>query len=144
MSNAHWIAVALADLESQVVPNYGATAKKHEVVRTKLMRRYTGKAVSNHEETTEHRQTLNATQEKVLLEHVQRLVTRGTPPTPAIVQNFAEEIYGGCLGRCWTTQFIHRHEMDLKTMYLRNIDSLWKKSEHAPYFRLFYELVHKK
>ena len=144
MSNADRIAAALADLESQVVPNYSATAKKHGVVRTTLMRRYTGKTVSNHEATTEHRQALNATQEKVLLEHVQRLVTRGTPPTPAIVRNFAEEIYGGRLGRCWTTRFIHRHEMHLKTMYLRNIDSLRKKSEYAPYFRLFYELVCKK
>ena len=34
--------------------------------------------------------------------------------------------------------------MHLKTMYLRNIDSLRKKSEYAPYFRLFYELVCKR
>ena len=141
MSNADRIAAALADLESQAVPNYKATAKKYGVVRTTLMRRYTGKTVSNQEATTEHRQALNASQENVLLGHIQRLVTRGTPPTPAIVKNFAEEIYGGRLGKCWTTRFIHRHEIHLKTMYLRNIDSLRKKSEYAPYFRLFYDLV---
>lgn len=32
MSNADCIAAALADLESQAVPNYKTTAKKHEVV----------------------------------------------------------------------------------------------------------------
>ncbi len=96
MSNADRIAAALADLESQLVSNYSATAKKHGVVRTMLMRRYIGKTVSNHEATTEHRQALNATQEKVQLEHVQRLVTCGTASTPAMVRNFAEEIYGGC------------------------------------------------
>ena len=141
MSNADRIAAALADLESQAIPNYSATAKRHGVVRTTLMRRFTGKTVSNHEATTEHRQALNAIQENMLLGHIQRLVTRGTPPTPAIVRNFAEEIYGSRLGRCWTTRFIHRHEIHLKTMYLRNIDSLRKKSEYAPYFRLFYDLV---
>ena len=47
MSKADQIAAALADLESQVVSNYKATAKKHGVVRTILMRRYTGETVSN-------------------------------------------------------------------------------------------------
>ena len=83
MSKADRIAAALADLELQAVPNYKATAKKHGVVRTTLMRRYTGKTVSNQEATTKHRQALNASQEDVLLGHIQRLVTRGTPPTPA-------------------------------------------------------------
>ncbi len=61
MSNADRIEAALADLKSQVVSNYNATAKKHRVVRTTLMRRYTGKTVSNHEATKEHRQSFNAT-----------------------------------------------------------------------------------
>ncbi len=100
MSNADRIAAALAHLESQVVSNYIATAKKHWVVRTTLMRQYTGKTVSNDEAIKEHRQALNATQEKVQLEHVQRLVIRGTLATPAMVRNFVEEIYRGRLGRC--------------------------------------------
>ncbi len=108
-----------------------------------LMRRFTRKTVSNYEATTEHRQALNTIQENMLLGHIQQLVTRGIPPTPAIVRNFAEEIYGGRLRRCWTTRFIHRHKIYLKTMYLWNIDSLRKKSEYAPYFRLFYNLVYK-
>ena len=85
---------ALADLGSQAVPNYSQTAKEHGVVRTTLMRRFTGKTVSNYEANTESRQALNFAQEKVLLSHIQRLVTRGTPPTPALVRNFAEEIHG--------------------------------------------------
>lgn len=141
MSNADWIAAALADLELQAILNYIATAKKHGVVCTTLMRRYTGKKVSNHEATMEHRQALNETQEDVFLGQIQRLVTRDTSPTPAIVRNFAEKMFKSRLGRCWTTQFIHCHEIYLKIMYLRNIDSLRKKSEYAPYFRLFYDLV---
>ena len=70
MSNADRIAAALADLESQVVPNYSATAKKHEVVRTTLKRQYIGKTISNYKATIKHRQVLNTTQKNVLLEHV--------------------------------------------------------------------------
>ena len=64
MSNTDRIAAARADLESQVVPNYSVTARKHGVIRTTLMRRFTGKTVSNHEATTEHRQALNIAQKK--------------------------------------------------------------------------------
>ncbi|MCJ1345948.1 hypothetical protein MMC31_004158 [Peltigera leucophlebia] len=52
------------------------------------------KSVSYHEATTEHRQALNIAQKKVLVGHIQRLVTRGTPPMPLAVRNFAEEIPG--------------------------------------------------
>lgn len=85
------------------------------MVRTTLMRQFTGKTVSNHEATTEHRQALNIAQEKVLVGHIQRLVTRGTPPTPVLVRNFAEEIHRSRLGKNWTTQFIQRHSVHLKT-----------------------------
>lgn len=47
MSNNDRIQAALADLESQGVPNYSTTAKKYGVVRTTLMRRFIGKTVSN-------------------------------------------------------------------------------------------------
>lgn len=57
------------------------------------MRRFTSKTVSNHEATIAHRQTLNLAQENVLLGHIHRLVARGTPPTPVLVRNFAEEIH---------------------------------------------------
>ena len=137
MSNNDRIEAALADLKSQEVPNYSTTAKKHGVVRTILMRRFTGKTVSNYE----CRQALNIAQEKVLLGHIQRLVTRGTPPTRALARNFAEEIHGSRLGKNWTTQFVQRHSIHLKTLYLRNIDNLRKKAEFAPYFQLFYKLV---
>lgn len=107
------ILAAIADLDSQEVPNYGATAKKYDLVRTTLWRRYTSQTVSRSEATA-----LNAAQEKVLLGHISGLVTRGTPPTPAVVRNIAEEIHRGELGKHWVTQFIHRHSLQLKSMYI--------------------------
>ncbi len=78
MSHKDRIEAALADLESQEVPNYSMTAKKHGVVRTTLMRRFTGKTVSNHEANTESRQALNFAQEKVLLGHIHSWYTSHT------------------------------------------------------------------
>ena len=50
------------------------------------MRRFTGKTVSNYEANTEYRQALNIAQEKVLLGHIQRLVTRGTTSNTNVSQ----------------------------------------------------------
>ena len=132
---------AIADLDSQEVPNYWATAKKYDLVCTTLWRRHTSQTVSRSEATTEFRQALNEAQEKVLLGHIGGLVTRGTPPIPGIVRNIAEKIHGGELGKHWVGRFIHRHLLHLKSLYIRNIENLRKKAECAPIFQLFYNLV---
>ena len=93
------ISTPIANLDSQDVPNYGATAKKYDLVRTTLWRRHTAETVARGEATTEFRQVLNGAQEKVLLGHIGRLVARGTPPTPAIVRNIAVEMHGAQLGK---------------------------------------------
>ncbi len=76
------ISTAIADLDSQEVPNYGATAKKYDLVRTTVWRRHTAQTVSRSEATTESRQVLNGAQEKVLLGHIDRLVARGNARRP--------------------------------------------------------------
>ena len=136
MDHKERILEAIADLYSQEVPNYGATAKKYDLVRTTLWRRHTSQTVSRSEATTEFRQALNEAQEKVLLVHIGRLVTKGTPPTPGIVRNIAEEIHGGELGKYWVGRFIHRHSLHLKSLYMRNIENLRKKAEYTPMFQL--------
>lgn len=47
----------------------------------------------------EYQQTLNITQKKVLLSHIQWLVTYGIPLIPMLVRNFAEKIYGTHFGK---------------------------------------------
>ena len=84
MSNNDRIEAALSDLESQEIPNYSTTTKKHGVVRTTLMRRFTGKTVSNYEANTEYQQALNIAQEKVLL--IMPSTTEGGCPTAQSIQ----------------------------------------------------------
>ena len=88
------IEAAIADLESQERVNYSATAKKWNVDRTTLAKRHRGKTGSNQDANSYARQRLTDTQEKTLIEYINKLSDRGLPPTPQIIKNLAEEIAG--------------------------------------------------
>jgi len=63
------------------------------------------------------------------------------PPTSHIVRNLAEEIRGERIGKNWVGQFVKRHDIRLKSLYLRNIDNLRAGAEYAPMFQLFFSVV---
>jgi hypothetical protein len=77
----------------------------------------------------------------VLIHRINTLTDRGMPPTSHIVRNLTEEIRGGPLGKNWVGQFVKRHSIRLKSLYLRNIDNLRTSSEYAPMFQLFFSMV---
>jgi len=58
-----------------------------------------------------------------------------------MVKNFAEEIIGRDVGKNWVGQFVKRHQSELKSLYLRNIDNLRAKGEYGPTYKLFFDLV---
>ena len=58
-----------------------------------------------------------------------------------IVRNLAKEIRGEYVGKNWTGQFVKRHKLRLKSVYLRNIDNIRFSAEYAPMFILFFTLV---
>ncbi len=100
MSKNDQIAVALADLESQIVFNYSTTAKNHLVVQITIIRQFTGENISNYKVTKEYRQALNIAQWKM---------TFGTPSTLMLLRNFLEEIYEDRLEKNWNMQFIQHY-----------------------------------
>ena len=121
----------------------GPLQKKYDLLRTTLWRRHTSQTVSRSDATTEFRQALNEAQEKVLLGHIGRLVTRGTLPTPGVVRNIAEEIHGGELGKHWVGRFIYTPSFTTPVQYMRNIENLQKKNPNMllcfSYFTSWYE-----
>lgn len=74
------IEVALADLASQDLPNYTQTAKKFNVDRFALSRRYRGKTASVKEEK-QVTSFLTNQQEKTLINYISKLAERGIPST---------------------------------------------------------------
>ena len=135
------MANALADLELQDVPNYLGTANKYGLFRTTLRARFLEIHKSRAEATSTFRRRLNNRQEEVLIGHINRLTTRGMPPTTSMVRNFAEEIIQDDVGHNWTSDFVKRHKNRLQSQYLRNIDKKRCKAESAAIFQEFYDKV---
>jgi hypothetical protein len=135
------IDLALEDLNSQVAPNIGATATKYGVHRSTLSRRFRGKTVSRVIFLSQSIQRLNNHQEKVLIRNINRYTSRGIPPTPQIVRNFAEEMIQSSVGKNWVSAFIRRHKDVLMSKYLKCMDSNRFRAEYRPSFEYFYALV---
>jgi predicted ATP-binding protein involved in virulence len=135
------IQAALADLDSQAIINYAATAKKWDIERTTLARRHQRKTASRSDSNSKHRQRLTNAQEETLLDYIDSLTKCNIPPTSQIVQNLAEELAGGHVGKNWTSQFIKRHSKRITSLYLRPIDTSRVSAESAYIFEQFYALV---
>ena len=141
MVNNEAIDAAVAFLESSEKPNFKKAAKKFVVDRNTLRRRYKGESVSHKEAVARCSMKLSPEQEEVLVRHIIDLTNRGTPPSPRIVKNIAEEMIADYLGKLWIGRFLKRHESRLKCIYLRSMDHLRQKAEFRPHFVEFYRLV---
>jgi hypothetical protein len=141
MRNIHRIPEAIADLESQDVPNVKATAEKYDVTRKTLENRWKGKSISMEAHVSSNRQCLTNSQEKALLQIINKLTDRRIPPTTAIVKNLAEEIRGCAVNKNWTAAFVRRHKDEVKSLYLKSIDIKRVKGEYAAPYEVFYNLV---
>ena len=94
MVNEQDIEKALNALDRQLIPNYAKIGKKFGIKRTMLMRRHKGISTSKQEATSIYHKLLTNTQEEALINQINKLITRGLPPTTHIIKNLAEEIIG--------------------------------------------------
>ena len=141
MRNLDRIDAAIADLNTQEVPNVSATARKYDLERTTLRNRWQGKSTSMAEHVSQHRQCLTNAEESSLIMIINKLTDRNLPPTASIVKNLAEEIRGANVGKNWTSNFVRRHQDKLKSIHLSTIDNLRVKNEHPASYKYFYRLV---
>ena len=79
------IAAAIADLKSQKKPNFMATAKKWQLERTTLAKRFKGQTRSIETYRSESSRRLSNAQEEELIGYIDKLTLRGLRPTPRIV-----------------------------------------------------------
>jgi hypothetical protein len=121
--------------------DYGKAAKQFKCSRTAVSRRVRGLAKSRKDANSFWHQCLTIEQEEVLIHRINHLTDRGMPPTSHIIKNLAEEIRGAPVGKNWVGQFVKRHDIRLKSLYLRNIDNLRAGAEYAPMFQLFFSVV---
>lgn len=141
MVNEHDMIQALAECDISEAPNYAAIARKYNLERSTLSRRHRGKTTSRELYESEHMQCLTNAQERVLINQINRLNELNLPPTSQIVRNFAEEMIGRPVGKNWAGQFVKRHQSELLSLYLRNINNKRVQSEYLPNYQLFFDLV---
>ncbi len=135
------IDAAVAAIKRGEFTNYSKAAEKYECDRTSLSKRIHGVTKTKKEANSFYHQCLTNEQEEILIARINNLTDQGMPLTSQIVRNLAEEIRGDCVGKNWTGQFVKRHGIRLKSLYLRNIESLRTAAEFAPMFILFFTTI---
>ena len=141
MVNEAAISAAIADLKTQIKPNYDATAKKFNIKRDTLRRRFKGQTVPNSTARLESQGLLDIAQEQALIERINTLSARGLPPTPKIVRNLVQELTGGPIGDHWVTRFTKRHDDKLASIYLDSIDYSRRVADNSRHFSHYFMLV---
>jgi hypothetical protein len=86
--------LALEDIGKQASPNWLGTARRFQVDRETLKRRFNGTQQSIRLARSETHQCLSIAQEETLIGYINSLSDRSIPPTNQIVQNIAEELIG--------------------------------------------------
>ena len=132
---------AIEDLKSQEIPNFKATAKKYNINRTTLSRRFKGETVSYEEARSRSHKLLTNAQEEVLIDYIRKLSDRGLHPTPKILKNIVEEIVRKPVGLCWVKRFVARHKNELSSPYLRNIDHSRHVADNSKHFQHYFTIV---
>jgi hypothetical protein len=119
---------AIDDLRSQEVPQYRPTARKHGVNHQTLRRQFLGLQLSS-AELHECQSLLNNKEAIALINEINRLSACGTPPTVAMVRSFAFNISGRWPGINWANRFVHNHQEDICSVYLKGFDLSRKKAD---------------
>src|SRR5450432_878527 len=118
LTNDARLDLALADLSKQANPNFLGTAKKFQVHRTTLQRRFQGVQQSRQVASAENHQCLSLAQEKTLIRFINQLTERSMPPTSQIVKNVAEELCERPINKNWVGGFTRRYKDQLHAGYI--------------------------
>ena len=133
--------LAIQDLIEQPNPNFLGTARRFQVHRTTLSRRFKGVQQNRQIAHSETQRCLSLAQEETLIKFINNLTDRSLPPTSQIVHNCAEELAGRSINKNWVGHFVKRYKDRLSAVYLRTIDNIRVKADYIPSLESYYKLV---
>ena len=134
------IEAALNDLRSQNPPQYDPTARKYGVDRSTLSHRHRG-ITGPKQNTRDSRSLLSIQQEKDLVNYINWLTIRGTPPTNSMVKTLAYDICKIRPGKNWVYRFVKHYGEILDSGFLEGIDFSRQKVDNYTQFSRYFELV---
>jgi len=135
------LGLALEDIRKQTIPNFSSTARRFQVNRITLVRRFKGTQQNRRIASSETKQCLSLAQEETLIRFINNLTDRSLPPTSQIVHNVAEELIKRPVHKSWVSDFVKRYKDRLSAVYLRTIDNKRVKADFIPSLERFYKLV---
>jgi transcriptional regulator with XRE-family HTH domain len=141
MANSGAIDKAIEVLRSQKTPKYAEVARKFNLSRHTLMRRFKGETLPRADAVSLHLKALTTVQERELITHLNRLSDRGIPPTVQITENIVFEILKRRVGHNWVYRFCHRYPDELKSVYLRAIDNSRQVADNSEFFAHYFTNV---
>jgi len=134
---------AIASLKSSESKNISEAAKKYNVNRSTLSKRFRGKTRST-AEGYETQRLLTHKQELVLVEQINRLSEWCLPPTPLMVRAWASDLCGTEPGKNWSAGFRARHKDALDCRYLDTLDLERHKADSEPSYSRYFATLEQK
>ncbi|KAF7577039.1 hypothetical protein PtrM4_012790 [Pyrenophora tritici-repentis] len=119
---------------------YSEIAKRFSVERSTLARRHQGKCQPR---SIAH-QILHPQQEKELVEYIQGLTARRTPPTREMIKNFASTIAGKGVSDTSVSSFLDRNSPHLISRWQSGMDRQRHQADSGAKYSLYFDLLHQK
>jgi hypothetical protein len=113
---------------------------KYDVVRSTLQRRHRDQMRTR--ELTHL--ALNPQHEYELVQYIKELTERRTPPTRAMIRNFASFLVGREVSYRWVSRFLNRNNNRLVSRWQTGMDRDRHKADLEARYSLYFDLLHDK
>ena len=78
---------------------------------------------------------------EIFVDRINILSGREMPPTPQFVRNLIIKLFKEPVGKNWVTRFIKRHDDELCSVFLDNINYARRVADNSRHFKYYFELV---
>jgi hypothetical protein len=134
---------AIGFLKSSESENISEAARKFNVNRSTLSKRFRGKTRST-AQGYQTQQLLTRKQELMLVKQINKLSEWCLPPTPSMVRAWAAALCGTAPGKNWAGAFGVRHKDELDCKYLNTIDLERHKADSEHSYRQYFAVLKEK
>ena len=120
--------------------SYRQIAKKYGVVRSTLQRRHRDQMRTR----TDSHLLLDPQRETELVQYIETLTERRTPPTREMIRGFASTLASREVSESWVTRFLRRNPSHLISRWQRGMDRDRHKADSEAKYSLYFDLLHDK
>lgn len=132
---------AITELINSKTRNFSIVAKKWDLVRTTLSRRFYKQTRSKAEFLSQEHQLLTTAEEDAIFDYIERIGTRGLHLTPSMLVTLVEQYLGRSVSKNWVYGFEKRNNERINSVFLYGFDKKRHLAESAANIDKFYTEV---